>query len=178
MTRPGVTLAAFAAAALSLGCRDLDRFSTTDGESYCGNVVTSSFVRSSGFVPSARMRLTLDASELSANPGTLWTDDADDETGAGNCAPQSTFDGAKLRTVDKLFHDPLSTLDFGDGREHNFMAWAETTCGGQMLAVVSLMRNDDVEVRLLSPFEVNDNGESKAEFAVFPLTRKQGTCGF
>ncbi len=173
MTRLGWVVAACVGVC---GCKDLDRFSTKPGESYCGNVVTSSFVRTRGFVPSARMRLVLDANELSTNPGRLWTDDADPDAGGGICNPNDTFDGAKLRTVEPILHDPLSTLNFGDGREHNFVAWVDSTCGVQMLAVVSLMRNDDVEVRLLGPHVVSGDDESRPEFAVFPLSRERGDC--
>lgn len=168
--------AVLVAATSVAGCKDLDRFSTKPGESYCGNVVTSSFVRTRGFVPSARMRLVLDAGELATNPGTLWTDDAAPESGQSLCSPRVTFDGAKLRTVEPILHDPLSTLSFGDGREHNFVAWVDATCGAQLLAVVSLMRNDDVEVRLLAPHRVAGDDESRPEFAVFPLSRERGEC--
>ncbi|MFO0569044.1 MAG: hypothetical protein U0263_25520 [Polyangiaceae bacterium] len=157
------------------GCNTLDRFDTKDGEAYCGSIVSAAFVRE-GFPPDLRLRMTLDTDQLSSVPGTLTTDDAK----AGPCAPTPRLHAAPMRVTEAMLHDPLSTFDFGTGRDHNFMAWVDSSCSGPMLAVVSLLKNDDVEVRLLMPPAATAAGEEPppASFALFQLTRQKGDCGF
>ena len=166
----------FAASLISLGCSTLDRFDTKDGEAYCGDIVSAAFVRE-GFPPDLRVRMTLDTDALSTVPGTLTTDDA----ATGPCAPKPRLDAAPLRVTEAMLHDPLSTFDFGTERDHNFMAWMDSTCEGPLMTVVSLQRNDDVEVRLMKPpGPPATPGEEppQAGFALFQLTRRQGDCGF
>ncbi|MEY2929499.1 MAG: hypothetical protein RL033_248 [Pseudomonadota bacterium] len=130
----------------ALGCRDLDRFDTGESGAYCGKIVDGAFTRS-GFNAGLGMRLTLDIDALQSAPGTLSTDDRE----TGPCAPQALLEGAPLRVTPALFADPLSLLEFGATRDHNFVAWVESACQGSMLAVVSLMHTGDTEVRLLRP---------------------------
>jgi hypothetical protein len=157
------------------GCNELDRFDTTDGSAYCGSIVSAAFVRE-GFPPDLRLRLTLDVDKLETVPGTLRTDDAT----TGPCAPSPRLATAPMRVTEAVLHDPLSTFDFGTGRDKNFMAWVEA-CDGPMLAVVSLMKNDDVELRLMTPPGPPAAGETEpppAGFALFQLTRRDNDCGF
>jgi hypothetical protein len=170
----GLAWAALLVAATS-GCRDLDRFDTTDGAAYCGSIVSAAFVRES-FPPDLRVRLTLDVDRLESVPGTLRTDDGPKSP----CTPAPRLDTAPMRVTEAVLHDPLSTFDFGTGRDENFMAWTES-CGQPILAVVSLMKNDDVELRLLTPPEPPAAGETEpppAGFALFQLTRQENDCGF
>ena len=164
------------AAALALfGCRDIDRFDTGDGDAYCGSIVTAPFVFE-GFPVDLRLRLRIDTDRLDSIPGTISTDDA-----AGACAPSAMFLEAPLLVTPDLMSDPLSTLEFGDGRDMNLIAWTQSTCQGPMLAVISLMKNDDVELRLLKPPGIPSapGAEPPASgFALFPLTRESGSCGF
>jgi len=169
---------------VSTGCRTLDRFDTKDGEAYCGSMVTSGFVRN-GFKPNElRLRVRIDADHLDSAPGTLTTND-DDPTSAtgvedavvGDCAPVPLFSETPMVVTDALLNDQLSTFDFGTGRDHNFFAWAQSSCKGQVLVVVSLMKNDDVEVRLMRPPDppVGDV-VPKPDFALFPLSRQRDDC--
>lgn len=161
---------------LALGCSTLERFDTKDGEAYCGDIVSAAFVRQE-FPPDLRVRMTLDTDLLSSVPGTLTTDDA----AAGPCAPKPRLDAAPMRVTEAMLHDPLSTFDFGTGRDHNFMAWVDSTCEGPMLAVVSLLRNDEVEVRLMKPPTAPTGSSTEpppAGFALFQLTRHKNDCGF
>jgi hypothetical protein len=67
------------------------------------------------------------------------------------------------------------------GRDHNFMAWVDSSCAGPILAVVSLLKNDDVEVRLMRPPTppARPNAPPReAGFALFPMTRHKNDCGF
>ncbi len=85
----------------ALACRDLSGF-TTNGGSYEGAVVSADFVRA-GIGPTARLCLTLDADHLQDTPGSVWTSDG-------------LFTAAPMRTIPQIWHDPLSTLSFGEGR--------------------------------------------------------------
>jgi hypothetical protein len=160
---------------LSTGCRTLDRFDTRDGEAYCGSIVSAAFVRES-FPVDMRLRMTLDTDHLSSVPGTLTSDDGQDPP----CKPEPMLREAPMRVTEAMLHDPLSTFDFGTGRDHNFIAWVDSTCEGPMVAVVSLMRNDDVEVRLLKPSAPPDAGAEREPegFALFHMTRQKDDCGF
>lgn len=173
-------LAATACFVLGTGCRDTARFDTAAGEAYCGSMVTAPLV-SDAFVPDGqpprlRVRLTLDTSHLATTLGTLSSDDTE-----GLCAPQPLFTDASLRAISQVQHDALFGLDFGDGRDVNLLTWVDTTCLGAVLAVVSLMKNDDVELRLLKPATTpppNADALDRPGFALFPLARQKGTCGF
>jgi hypothetical protein len=127
-----------------LGCRDLERFDTGETGAYCGTIIDGSFTRR-GFAEGLVLRLTLDIDALATAPGTLTTGDAD----TGSCSPLPEFDHAPLIVTPEVFADPLSQIEFGSTREHNFVAWVDSTCQGSALAVVSLMHTGDVEVRLL-----------------------------
>lgn len=189
----------------SLGCTSLDRFDTDGNAAYCGPMVGSPAfhegVLPDGVPPALRMRMKLDIDALrertsraygsgesgSRNEtrpsqtvvvGNIATDDDN-----GLCASQgmALFDNSALRAIPELDHDPLSTLEFGDGRDYNFFAWADSTCQGTMLAVVSLMRNDDIEVRILKPATLpaaDARAANRPGFALFTLSRRDEGCGF
>ncbi|MBK7580054.1 MAG: hypothetical protein IPI67_07580 [Myxococcales bacterium] len=173
LLRPAIALGIVS---LGSGCNTIDRFDTKDGEAYCGNIVSAAFVRD-GFPPDLRLRLTLDTDKLSTVPGTITTDDGQ----SGPCTPQPRLQAAELHVTEAMLHDQLSTFDFGTGRDYNFMAWVDSSCEGPMLAVVSLLKNDDVEVRLMKPPQVPTTVTTEPPapgFALFQLTRKKGDCGF
>ena len=149
--------------ALTTGCKSLDSFDTTPGEAYCGQIVAGQFVRA-GFASDLGLRLSLDIDRLQSRPGALSSDDAD----SGPCAPNALFESAPLRASEPLLADPLSLLEFGLGREYNFFAWVDSSCQGPMLAVVSLMQSNKVEMRLLKPGSLNDT-DDESGFGVFLL---------
>jgi hypothetical protein len=155
------------AAVSALGCRDLERFDTGDTGAYCGRIIDSDFTRA-GFAPGLGLRLTLDIEALATAPGTLTTDDA---AAPGPCAPLPQFDHAPLLVTPELFADPLSQIEFGSTRDHNFMAWVDSTCQESTLAVVSLMRTGQVEVRLLRRGSGAVGDPSADQFGVFQLER-------
>ncbi|MET0595235.1 MAG: hypothetical protein ABW133_21225 [Polyangiaceae bacterium] len=162
--------------ALVVGCKDVSRFSTEKGESYCGKIVTASFVRR-GLGADRCMRMTLDAEQVTFLPGALWTDDG-------------MLAGAPLRPIPELSHDPLLTLNFGEGRERNFLFAVDpvdSSYGPSIMAVVSLLHSGDAEVRLIrgagggvATEPLPDGGgplEYPPIFGVFsPLVRQKGTC--
>jgi hypothetical protein len=147
-------------------CRDLERFDTGEAGAYCGNIIDSGFTRA-GFDAGLGMRLTLDIEALAFAPGTLSTND----TVGGPCSPLPEFDNAPLRVTPELFSDPLSQLEFGQTRDHNFIAWVDSTCQGSALAVVSLMHTGQVEVRLLRSGTGLVGDTSPNELGVFQLER-------
>jgi hypothetical protein len=172
--------AAVALAALG-GCRDIDRFNTERPAAYCGSLVGATAFHS-GFIqngapPSLELKLELDTSSLSDRPGTLSANDAD----GGFCKPSPLFADAPLRAIPEVLHDALSTADLGQGHEHDFFAWVDSTCQGTMLAVVSLLTNGAVEVRLLKPGpDVSPMADpsQRSGFALFYLQRSETGCSF
>ena len=164
----------------TLGCRDIDRFDTEGNAAYCGSMVSAQFLNE-GFIaengrPTVSMRLKLDTDALTTYPGTLTTDDQ-----VGICGATPLLSDARMRAIPQVQSDQLSLLEFGDGREFNFFAWVDS-CLGPLLAVVSLMKNDGVEVRLLKPRpDPGDTTPPPADqpgFILFPLRRRSDGCGF
>ncbi len=174
-------LACAGALASGTACRSIDRFDAEKPAAYCGGVVGAQ-VFQTGFIPtgsppSLELRLQLDTSSLTDRPGSLTANDA----GTGVCQQAPLFDEAPLRAIPEVLHDALSQMNFGQGHEHDFFAWVDSTCRGTMLAVVSLLTNGAVEVRLLKPAadqspEIDQS--ERAGFALFYLQRSQTGCGF
>jgi hypothetical protein len=162
-----------AAVALSLAlaptaCRDVTRF-TNEGDHYEGDIVEGSFVRA-GFAAGTRLCLTVDANHLQDAPGTVGSTDA-------------RFHATALRPIPQIWHDPLSTLTFGDGRVQNLVYVATPMIDGgtdaDAMVFVSLMQGGGVEVRVLRgapPVGQTDEGTSL--FGVFSLRRAEGPCSF
>jgi hypothetical protein len=159
----------------AVACRDISRFASK-GDRFEGNVVKASFVRS-GVADDVRMCLTLDTDHLQDAPGKITTSDG-------------RFRDTALRPIPQIWHDPLSTLSFGDGRVQNLVYAAAPSPGDagaaeaqDVIVVVSLMQSDHVEVRLLRGAPQTDAGPPPpgvggALFAVFHLDRQPGPCAF
>jgi hypothetical protein len=162
-------------------CRSLDRFNTVKPAAYCGAIVGSEPFNS-GFIPTGAppdlaLRLQIDTDSLTSLPGSLSSNDAT----SGFCEPTPLFDEAPLRAIPEILHDALSQADLGEGHQHTFFAWVDSTCNGSMLAVVSLLTNDAVEVRLLRPgpnLPPNVDLAKGPGFALFYLQRSETGCGF
>ena len=153
-------------------CKDATRFSTAPGESYCGRIVAAPFVRR-GFADNVRVRMSFDADRLDTTPGVLSTDDR-------------LLVDAPMRPLPELSHDPLSTFNFGEGRDKNLLFAVDPTDaakGPTICVVVSLMHGGDAEVRLVRGAPSSDGsmpaGNGEPLFGVFaPLTREPGQCSF
>ncbi|MBL8610331.1 MAG: hypothetical protein JNL38_23545 [Myxococcales bacterium] len=164
MRRPIVTLAVSLAALGAVQCKSVREYSTGSQERYEGGVVKGNFVRS-GVGEDAKLCLTLDADRLSDAPGSVSSSDG-------------RFKATPLRPVPQFFHDPISTLSFGEGRTRNIVYAAQAGDGQDVLAVLSLMESGDVEVRLLRGAPGADAGPPPV-FAVFLLKREKGAaCSF
>jgi hypothetical protein len=161
----------------------LDRFDTKGSAVFCGSIVSTPEFHE-GFVrenqpPNLRLSLELDTDQLTSRPGTITSDDGAEANGL--CAAQALplFNQAELHPISELFHDPLSTLEFGEGRDHNFFAWVDSTCKGTLLALVSLMKNEKVEIRLFKPAATptpSTAREDKPGFALFHLNYQKHPC--
>jgi len=178
-TRAGPLVAALALA--GAGCTDLDSYSTNEGEAYCGAITLGGGFRE-GLSPRVQMRLSLDAAELDGpgSPGTLWTYEA----AFGDEPERRLIDDAELRRLPAMENDPLSRLEFGQGRLENkvFAVSPSDPEAEAMLAIVSLRSDGAVEVRLLRPGREGGPSEQpegrRPIFGIFSLTKQVGTCGF
>ncbi|HEY8040615.1 MAG TPA: hypothetical protein VIF15_12505 [Polyangiaceae bacterium] len=166
---------AVVAALAPAGCRDLSGF-TTSGDRYEGPVVQGDFVRA-GVDASTSLCLTLNTDHLQDGPGALSTSDG-------------RFQAVAMRPIPQIWHDPLSTLNFGDGRVKNLIYVVTATTpygdgnGDDVFVFVSLMQSGGIEVRLLrgAPGLAPDGGTATGPggnvFAVFGLSRQQGPCSY
>ena len=168
----GRCLALVATAALlvaPVACRDVSRFSS-HGDHFEGAVVQGDFVRS-GVSDATTLCLTLDTDHLQDAPGALSTSDG-------------RYHLVKLRPIPQIWHDPLSTLTFGEGRIQNLVYAAQPVAEydgsaadhEDILVIVSLMQSDHMEVRFLR----GAPGAAAAApvFAVFNLDRQAGPCAY
>jgi hypothetical protein len=144
------------------GCRNVSRFSSGSGH-YEGTVVGGSFVRSNVALD-ARLCLTLDAEHLQDAPGRISSTDGRFKVGTA------------MRPVPQVWHDPLSTLTFGEGRVKNMLYMAEADEGGDVTVIVSLMESGDIEARLVRGAPPVDGGIATNVFGVFALTHVEGPC--
>jgi hypothetical protein len=155
-----------ASLALATGCADVTRFSSV-GDHYEGAVVAGDFVRAA-LAPTTSLCLVLDANHLQDAPGTLTSNDG-------------RFARTPLRPIPQIWHDPLSTLSFGEGRVQNLVyivsPFADADALGDITAVLSLMQSGNVEVRLFRGAPAIDAGAGNL-FGVFTLTRTAGQCSF
>jgi hypothetical protein len=135
-------------------------------------VVPASFVLA-GVANDVNLCLTLDTDHLQDGPGTVSTSDG-------------MFEATPLRPIPQIWQDPLSTLNFGEGRLKNmlYMAAPQPDAGNptDVTVVVSLMDSGNVEVRLVrgapsvSPDGAGTTGASI--FAVFTLEKQPTACPF
>lgn len=185
LARLGVLLAM-----LSSSCKNLDRFDTKEKAAYCGDLVSGPSFHD-GFVPDEtpallRMQMTLDTSQLSTysenkatSPGFLTSNDR--KSGLCSGQKQALFENAPLRAIPQVDHDAIATMAFGEGHDEDFFVWADSTCQGTMLGVVSLLRKGDVELRLFKPAPPPAEGagpEHRPGFALFYLHKDEDGCDF
>ncbi len=155
--------------ACAVGCRDVSGFTTKPNERFEGSVASGNFVRS-GVAPDVRMCLSLDTNHLQDAPGSITTSDG-------------RFRATALRPIPQLWHDPLSTMTFGDGRLQNliYVATSDEDAGrSEVTIVLSLMQSGAIEARLMRSAPGADPASSSAHgtplFAVFNLERESGAC--
>jgi hypothetical protein len=171
----GGLLLVLGALSLVAACRDLSGFNSNGG-SYQGAVVDAPFVLAGVDGGSTSMCLTIDTSQLQQSPGTLSTSDG-------------RFHAAPIRSIPQIWQDPLSTLQFGEGRLKNMMYMTRASTpfadgeGNDVLTVISLMQSGDIEVRLIrgAPETTDEGGISSTMqnvFAIFDLTKQSSPCSY
>lgn len=173
-------------ASSTLGCRSLDRFDTQRGEAYCGSLVGRVHI-STGF-DDARwdgkddqptLGLTLSTGELfkpNGVPAIVTTNDS----AFGPCAPNMPlFKQAKVRTIEKALGDRLSAMQLGEDHDEDVVTIIDSSCSGSMVAILSLIQNGDIELRLLRPAANSSSAALDAErFGLFVLKKSKKGCGF
>ncbi len=171
----GGLLVVLGALSLVAACRDLSGFNSNGG-SYQGPVVNAPFVLAGIDGGTTSLCITIDTGHLQDSPGNLSTSDG-------------RFQAAAMRSIPQIWQDPLSTLQFGEGRLKNLMYMVRASTpfadgdGNDVLAVVSLMQSGDIEVRLIrgAPDVAADAGSAGAMqnvFAIFDLTKQSGPCSY
>ncbi|MEP7052355.1 MAG: hypothetical protein ABJB12_18455 [Pseudomonadota bacterium] len=180
LTRAPRWLALFGACA-AFGCHNLDGFDTKNGDAYCASILRQPAFQDSfqptGHPPDLQLALTLDTSKLTSEPGHLRSNDAV----GGLCGDRPLFQEAPLRAIPEVDHDVISALSFGEGHEHDFFVWVDSTCQGTLLGVVSLLKNDQVELRLFKPAHKpapDAPPDQSPGFAVFHFYAQKGGCDF
>ena len=155
---------AFIGASLALAaCEHPGRYSTGKG-SLEGMVEGSDLVRA-GFAVGTRVCLELDTRKLQEKPGVVSSTDG-------------RFARTALRPIPPLASDTRSNLSFADGQVRNlvFAAREASTTPRDVLAIVSLLDDDRVELRLFDGAPGADGPE--ALYGVFALERKDGPCSY
>lgn len=168
---PGAWLCAGAlawAVGVFVGCEPNGGFEPPPPEGLCGAIVANPAIRD-GFPEALEVNLRLRLDTLDSLPATLRS--LEDPL-LGPCAPRPLFEDAPIRVNRALSADSLSGLEFGPQRLINIVGSVQPSCGPAMLAVVSLMANDNVELRLLSPRENQPLG-----FGLFVLARDGCSTG-
>lgn len=136
-------------AILLFGCQSQKDFDLREDESYCGTITSADFLRRN-FREDARLELHGYSSRQAACPaGKISTDDG-------------MLQEAELRPIEVLAHDSLSQLQFGDGRLDNEIYFVRTTRGQDLLAVLSLMSDGGVELRLLGAAQASASSDPDA----------------
>lgn len=150
-----------AACAVAAGCTGIGDYSTVTGECYHGEILKPEFVRSESFDPEVELTLTLDANALGRG-----------DVGAMLTTSDGRFRSAPVQEMAYLRHDSLSELQFPGGRVRNYIAYAPANDGLMATVVISLMENEDLEVRIMRPDESPEDGVDETLFGVFHLVRK------
>jgi hypothetical protein len=78
-------------------------------------------------------------------------------------------------------HDVISGIQITQDHEQDIFAWVDSSCQGTFVAIVSLMVDAKVEVRLFKPMKETDAGApatQRSGFGVFSLSRNDAGCGF
>lgn len=152
-------------AALLVACNDVTSWSS-HGDHFEGAIVQGAFVRT-GFGADAVMCVVFDGAHFQDAPGALATNDG-------------RFRAAPLRPIPQVWHDSFSTMSFGEGRMRNWpYAVQPANAEPDAMAIVSLMKDDALEVRVVRGAPGRDAGPAEDPlFAIFRLERRPGPCPF
>jgi hypothetical protein len=153
---------------LLAGCRELEGFSTGPGEEYRGSIVASQgFTVDGGETDIDPIRLGMDTDpsregdEIFGAGTTMEMTLRVEEFQTNAVARATTSDGllidAQFQSIEKLWNDTLSGFSFPSGRLRSGLYFVQASssapaglAGIEILAVLSLMVDGSVEVRLIS----------------------------
>jgi hypothetical protein len=146
-----------------LACNDVTSYSNR-GDHYEGQIVQGAYIRA-GFGADVSMYLTFDGARFQepSGPGSITTNDGRFRAGA-------------LRPIPQEWHDTISLMSFGEGRVKS-MIYAVAPARPEeadALAVVSLMKDEAIEVRLIRSAPGRTMPGDEPMFGVFRLERKPG----
>lgn len=188
---PGRRVIVYAATLLaaSSACRDIDRFDTRDGETYCGSLfgygdISTGFERqwvgdANRFTLSAKLS-TSEMFKAGGVPAILQSNDAD----FGPCGPdRPLFDRAEVRVLDKALGDRLGAMQLAEDHIADLVTYVDSTCSGSMVSVLSLIQTGSLEVRLLRPAPTSGSdtattADAIPRFGLFVLKKAKSGCGF
>ncbi len=166
---------------LGSGCRSVDRFQTDGEEAFCGKMLAPSFA-STGLVnpteaATLELALGIDSDRLDSVPAWVKSNDKD----FGACNPEPLFASAQLRIIPEMLNDRLGALELGQDHALDLMTLVDSTCLGSMVAVLSLIQDGHVELRLIRPAPEAPGAapiQQQPGFAAFTLERHKEGCGF
>lgn len=197
MKRADILIQCLLAISFCSGCRSLDRFDTHNEEAYCGKLLGQEDL-SVGFEATA-WKGGKDESSIAIE--SLRTAHLFEERGVaalmtsndanyGPCSSEQKplFARAPLRIVGKMLGDKLANLQLADDHEGDFVTFVDSSCSGSMVAVLSLIQNGSLELRLLRPAPaavapddaayVAPTPETTQRFGLFQLTKQKQGCKF
>jgi hypothetical protein len=148
---------------LFTACTSVGDYTTAPGECYRGSIIDADYIISETLPAGTELVMTLDADALGSG-----------EVGTAISTTNLLFSRAPVIQMGELSHDSLSLFQFPSGRVINYLAYAAPTGGPQATVVVSLMENEQVEVRLMRPDQDPDDGVDTSIFGVFRLVREKG----
>jgi hypothetical protein len=171
--------------ACASSCKGVGRFDTGPGGAYCGDLTNGSTTEAltpdgNGEQRRLQLSLTLDTRQLAYEAGILGTLTSSDDVD-GLCDGGRLFDKARLRIIQPVMHDVISGIQLTQDHEQDIFTWVDSSCQGTFVAIISLMVDAKVEVRLFKPMKESDAGApptQRSGYGVFSLSRNDGGCGF
>lgn len=192
LNRVGCGLALFS----TLSCHGVDRFDTRNGEVYCGKLVGQRVISLGFEEPGWSGSANEDTLELAKlRTGELFKGNgiaaevSSNDAAFGPCASEQKplFERAKLRTIGQTLGDRLSAMQLGEDHDEDFVTFIDSTCSGSMVAILSLIQDGKVELRLLRPAKAANldalqptalNPDQVERFGLFQFTKSKEGCEF
>jgi hypothetical protein len=189
MNRAKVLMQCLLAVLVGSSCRSVDRFDTHDGETYCGRLLGQNDLslgfEAPGWVgKSDRASVTIESlrtAQLFDKDGEVALLTSYDAT-YGPCSTQQSplFARAPLRTIGKAQGDRLFNMQIAEDHEGDYVTFVDSTCSGSMVAILSLIQDGTIELRLLRPApivkDLDTALESTPRFGLFQLIKQKQGC--
>lgn len=192
MNRAKVLFQCLLAALVGSSCRSVDRFDTHEGEAYCGRLLghddlSLGFEAASWTGSAEQATITIESlrtAQLFDQDGQVALLTSHDANyGPCSAEQQPLFARAPLRTIGKAQGDRLSSMRLSEDHEGDYVTFVDSTCSGSMVAILSLIQDGTLELRLLRPAPAKDLNASvpvapdkTPRFGLFQLTRQKQDC--